>query len=143
MNSLANGSGWQRTAMISFNLVSSMANSPVPGKVIFSKPSDGAIFQFDARNTLETSALAQFVGKPARYPDAMDWHAWLGPKYEVISADLRETILSMPPDDAQTTTVITNMREPDTLPVVQTSKHRHPVVDFPPELTLVLPRGAA
>jgi hypothetical protein len=69
------------------------------------------IFQFDARDSLEFSALAQLVGKPDRYPNDINWRDWLGPNYQVISAAVREDILSLPPDEGHTNTMITDMRE--------------------------------
>ena len=68
------------------------------------------IFEFDVRETLEISALAQLAGKEASYPDDMDWKKWLGEGYQVITAAVREAILNMPADEAKTEAVITSMR---------------------------------
>jgi hypothetical protein len=79
------------------------------------------IFEFDARNSLETSALAQLVASKQSYPNDMDWKRWLSPGFTVISASVREEILNMPADEAHTDTVITNMR-----PVPATTANKHP-----------------
>ena len=69
------------------------------------------IFQFDARDSLEFSALAQLVGKPNRYPNDIDWRRWLGQDYQVISATVRADILSLPPEEGHPNTMITDVRE--------------------------------
>jgi hypothetical protein len=71
------------------------------------------IFEFDVRDTLEMSALAQLVGggKQRGYPNDMDWKTWLGPHCTQITAAVREEILNMPADAARTEAVITDMRE--------------------------------
>jgi hypothetical protein len=69
------------------------------------------ILEFDVRDSLQTSALAQFMGKASQYPDDMDWRHWLGGQWQVISEAVREEILNMPPEDAHTEAMITDMRE--------------------------------
>jgi hypothetical protein len=69
------------------------------------------IFEFDVRESLEISALAQLTGKGTRYPDDMDWKGWLGGEFQVINAAVREAILTMPADEARTGAIITGVRE--------------------------------
>jgi hypothetical protein len=69
------------------------------------------IFEFDARDTLQTSALAHIVGEASKYPGDIDWKSWLGEGCELINASVREAILTMPPEEAKTGAVITGMRE--------------------------------
>ncbi len=68
------------------------------------------IFEFDLRDSLEATALAQFMGKTS-YPNDMKWKQWLGADCTVISASVREEILKMPDNVAHTSAVITGMRE--------------------------------
>ena len=69
------------------------------------------IFEFDVRNSLQTSALAQLAGRSPEYPNDVDWNKWLGPDAKVINEEVREAILTMPPDEARTEAVITDVRE--------------------------------
>ena len=69
------------------------------------------IFEFDVRDSLQTSALAQLTGKGTAYPNDMDWKRWLGADAQVIAEEVREAILTMPPDEARTEAVITDVRE--------------------------------
>jgi hypothetical protein len=69
------------------------------------------IFEFEARETLEMSALAQFLGEAKKYPDDMNWRDWMGSGCQVISAKVRENILNLPPDQTSGSAVITDVRE--------------------------------
>jgi hypothetical protein len=69
------------------------------------------IFEFDTRDSLEVSALAQLAGRGTSYPDDVDWRKWLGADAQVINEEVREAILSMPPDEARTEALITDVRE--------------------------------
>jgi hypothetical protein len=69
------------------------------------------IFEFDTRESLEVSALAQLTGRATSYPNDVDWRKWLGADAQVITEEVREAILSMPPDEARTEAVITDLRE--------------------------------
>src|SRR5439155_19981528 len=69
------------------------------------------LLEFDTRNTLEMSALAQLTGTERHYPDDMNWRQCLAPTYTLISAAVREEILSMSQQEAHTDVVITGMRE--------------------------------
>ena len=55
------------------------------------------VFEFDTRDSLEISELAQiFAGSSAaatRYPDGTDWRAWLGEDWVVIDNRRRQEIL--------------------------------------------------
>ena len=99
--------------------LNNLADPAIPGKclVLFNVDivqRDGVwhyIFEFDARNSLELGALAQVTGTKRRYPDDMNWKQWIGPGYTLISAAVREEILSMSQQEAHTDVVITGMRE--------------------------------
>jgi hypothetical protein len=69
------------------------------------------IFEFDTRESLSVSALAQLTGRGASYPNDVDWRAWLGPDAQVINEEVRQAILTMPPDEARTEALITDVRE--------------------------------
>jgi hypothetical protein len=55
------------------------------------------VFEFDARDSLEISELAQiFLGAsstPTSYPDDTNWRSWLGGDWEIIDNDRRHDIL--------------------------------------------------
>jgi len=55
------------------------------------------VFEFDTRDSLEISELAQiFAGSsatPTRYPDGTDWRTWLGQEWVVIDNRRRQEIL--------------------------------------------------
>lgn len=86
------------------------------------------IFEFDTRDTLKKSSLAQLTqapGKAAEYPNGMDWAKWLtahdvasedgtsSPMWQVITADVRWEILHMAPqspDSGKRNVVITGLR---------------------------------
>ena len=102
------------------------------------------LFEFDVRNSLEMGALAQFVGKTTGYPNDMDWKQWLGSDCKVISAAVREAILNMPPEEARTDAVITDVREmPRETPGARPIPGRGPDdwyrFDLPREVILTLP----
>jgi hypothetical protein len=98
------------------------------------------IFQFDARNSLETSGLAKVVGEASRYPNDIDWRQWLGDGFEVISASVREAILNMPADEAKTEMVITGMREvPNARPIPGRNPSNAFQFELPREFMLALP----
>jgi hypothetical protein len=98
------------------------------------------IFEFDVRETLEISALAQMTGQHPRYPGDVDWRKWLGGDYQVITSAVREAILNMPAEDARTEAVITGMRE---IPAGRPIPNRDPrdafQFDVPRNVLLALP----
>lgn len=55
------------------------------------------VFEFDTRDSLEISELAQiFAGSsatPTRYPETTDWREWLGTEWVVIDNRRRQEIL--------------------------------------------------
>lgn len=55
------------------------------------------VFEFDARDSLEISELAQiFLGAtstPSSYPDDTNWRSWLGGDWEIIDNARRHEIL--------------------------------------------------
>ena len=75
------------------------------------------IFEFDTRDSLKKSGLAQLTqgpGKSNAYPDGMDWRTWLAqgeapagedgaamalPSWQIITPDVRWEILHMPAGD--------------------------------------------
>jgi hypothetical protein len=72
------------------------------------------IFEFDARESLNMSSLAQLTRQgeqPAAYPDGMNWKQWLGGGWETIGSAMRELLLSTPPTDPRHDAAITDMRE--------------------------------
>src|SRR5882757_8529940 len=77
--------------------LNNLADPAIPGKclVLFNVDivqREGAwhyIFEFESRDTLEVSALAQLTGKERHYPDDMNWKQWLAPTYTLISAAVR------------------------------------------------------
>jgi hypothetical protein len=92
------------------------------------------IFQFDARDSLELSALAHIVGKEKPYPNDMDWKQWLGGAtggWQVISTKVREAILNMPADEVRTEAVITDIRP---IPGGRPTPGRGPENAYQPEL---------
>jgi hypothetical protein len=97
------------------------------------------IFEFDVRDTLEISALAQLAGKQSRYPDDMNWKQWLGGDAQVITADVREAILTMPEGEAHTDAVITDVREvPNAFPIPGRGPHNAFQVELPERFLLSL-----
>lgn len=88
------------------------------------------IFEFDTRDTLKKSGLAQLTqapGKSNEYPNGMDWATWLSKSdakpgkdgaaapatWQVITADVRWEILHMAPanpDGGKRSVVITGLR---------------------------------
>ena len=81
------------------------------------------IFEFDTRDSLKKSGLAQLTqapGKSSEYPNGMDWAAYLSkdadasvPAWQVITADVRWEILHMAPANPEAgkrNVVITGLR---------------------------------
>ena len=90
------------------------------------------IFEFDARDSLTISALAQLTGKESSYPNDMDWKKWLGADAKVITSDIRQAILTMPPAEAHTEAVITDVREvPNASPIPGRGPHNAFQADLP------------
>jgi hypothetical protein len=83
---------------------------------------DGAwhyLFAFDARNSLELSALAQLMQrdpKPQKYADAADWKAWLGDGWQVIDERVRWEILHLTSAETKSEASITDLRILPSLP---------------------------
>ena len=97
------------------------------------------IFEFDVRDSLTTSALAQLTGKGSCYPDDMDWKKWLGEDAKVITADIREAILNMPKDEAHTDAVITDVREvPNASSIPGRGPHNAFQADLPKDFLITL-----
>jgi hypothetical protein len=101
------------------------------------------IFEFDARNSLELSALAQAADRRRQaYPNDIDWKSWLGDEFTIISAAVRDEILHLPESEAHTGAVITNMRRVMATPPPPGSEGRHWWRgDIPEDFLLALPHG--
>jgi hypothetical protein len=70
------------------------------------------IFEFDARESLNKSPLAQMTHTGAnRYPDSADWKTFLGEDWQVIDEHVRSEILRLAPEDPSVSGVISNLRE--------------------------------
>jgi hypothetical protein len=101
------------------------------------------LFEFDVRDSLALSALGQLMGRAQAYPNDMDWKAWLGADCTIISAAVRQEILNMPRDHAQTDAVITGMRAvPNARPVPGRDPNDWFRVELPDDFMLSLPGGA-
>jgi len=97
------------------------------------------IFEFDVRDSLEPSALAQLAGKKAGYPNDINWKHWLGADVALITADVRLAILNMPPEEARTEAVITDVREvPNAFPIPGRGPHNAFQIDLPDRFLLCL-----
>ena len=72
------------------------------------------VFEFDARESLEISELAQiFTGPsstPTRFPDGANWRRWLGEDWAVIDDSRRKEILNSAGPSGQGEVVITTLR---------------------------------
>jgi hypothetical protein len=71
------------------------------------------VFEFDARDSLEISELAQiFSGSSTatRYPDGTDWRKWLGVDWTVIDTRRRHEILKPSEINGNGNVVITTLR---------------------------------
>jgi hypothetical protein len=93
------------------------------------------IYEFDARPSLAMSSLAQLTHtskQPTSYPGEMNWREWLGQGWEVVSAAMREQIMSLPSSDPWTDATITDMRE---LPAGSVSAKPH----VPGRFNMILP----
>lgn len=98
------------------------------------------IFEFDVRDSLEVSALAQLAGKKRGYPNDINWKEWLGPDAAVITAEVRQAILNMPADEARTDAVITDVREvPNAFPIPGRGPHNAFQAELPRDFLLCLP----
>lgn len=98
------------------------------------------IFEFDVRDSLEVSALAQMAGKKRGYPNDINWKEWLGDDAAVITAEVRQAILNMPADEARTDAVITDVREvPNAFPIPGRGPHNAFQVELPRDFLLCLP----
>ena len=97
------------------------------------------IFEFDVRDSLEPSALAQLAGKTHGYPNDINWKQWLGADVALITADVRQAILNMPPEEARTEAVITDVREvPNAFPIPGRGPHNAFQIDLPDRFLLCL-----
>lgn len=96
------------------------------------------IFEFDVRSSLEISALAQLAGRESRYPNDIDWKQWLGDDAQVITADVREAILTMPAAEARTEALITDVREvPNAFPIPGRGPHNAFQAELPRDFLLL------
>lgn len=72
------------------------------------------VFEFDARDSLEISELAQiFLGvtsTPTSYPDDTNWRTWLGDNWEIIDNARRHDILKDARSGGTGEVVITTLR---------------------------------
>ena len=100
------------------------------------------LFEFDTRESLELSALAQLSGTQERYPDDMDWKNWLG-EHTIISAAVRDEILHMPASEAHTGAIITNMRpmKYPGQPIPGQDQRHWWRGEIPEDFLIALPRG--
>jgi len=97
------------------------------------------IFEFDVRDTLAVSALAQMTGKTTGYPNDINWKHWLGSDVAVITADVRQAILNMPAAEAHTEAVITDVREvPNAFPIPGRGPHNAFQIELPERFLLCL-----
>jgi hypothetical protein len=97
------------------------------------------IFEFDVRDSLAVSALAQMTGKTTGYPNDINWKHWLGSDVAVITADVRQAILSMPAAEAHTEAVITDVREvPNAFPIPGRGPHNAYQIELPDRFLLCL-----
>ena len=97
------------------------------------------IFEFDVRDSLEPSALAQLAGKTHGYPNDINWKQWLGADVALITADVRQAILNMPAAEARTEAVITDVREvPNAFPIPGRGPHNAFQIDLPDRFLLCL-----
>src|SRR5687768_11212119 len=97
------------------------------------------LFEFDVRESLEISALAQLAGRNSRYPNDINWKQWLGADAHVITADVRDAILNMPAKEARTEAVITDVREvPNAFPIPGRGPHNAFQQDLPDRFLLSL-----
>ena len=97
------------------------------------------IFEFDVRDSLAVSALAQMTGKTTGYPNDINWKQWLGSDVAVITADVRQAILSMPAAEAHTEAVITDVREvPNAFPIPGRGPHNAFQIELPDRFLICL-----
>jgi hypothetical protein len=97
------------------------------------------IFEFDVRDSLAVSALAQMTGKTTGYPNEINWKQWLGSDVAVITADVRQAILSMPAAEAHTEGVITDVREvPNAFPIPGRGPHNAFQIELPDRFLICL-----
>jgi len=97
------------------------------------------IFEFDVRDSLAVSALAQMTGKTTGYPNDINWKHWLGTDVALITSDVRQAILSMPAAEAHTEAVITDVREvPNAFPIPGRGPHNAFQIELPERFLLCL-----
>ena len=97
------------------------------------------IFEFDVRDSLQVSALAQLAGKTHGYPNDINWKQWLGTDAALITSDVRQAILNMPAAEAHTEAVITDVREvPNAFPIPGRGPHNAFQIELPDRFLLCL-----